>query len=250
MRLEGKIALITGAASGIGAATAGLFAQEGATVYVTDVTEDDGKQVVDQIKADGGKASFIKHDVASEEEWEAAVKQVLDNEGRLDILVNNAGYSGSTTEDSMDLGAFEILMNVNIKGVFLGLKAVIPTMREAGGGSIVNISSISGNLGQHKVHIGYNGSKGAVRLMTKASATQNGDAGIRVNSVHPGIMPLMKSVTISRPAEAQNAVMARIPLGRAGKTIEVGHAVLFLASDDASYISGAELYVDGGYLAN
>jgi len=250
MRLAGKVALITGAASGIGAATAGLFAQEGATVFVTDVTVADGEQVVEQINADGGKASFIKHDVSSEEEWTSAVKQVLDQEGRLDILVNNAGYSGSTTEDSMDLGAFEILMNVNIKGVFLGLKSVIPAMREAGGGSIVNISSISGNTGQHRVHIGYNGSKGAVRMMTKASATQNGDAGVRVNSVHPGIMPLMKSVSMKQPPAAQESVLGRIPLGRAGETTEVGHAILFLASDDASYITGAELYVDGGYLAN
>ena len=249
MRLDGKVAIVTGGASGIGAATAALFAKEGAITVITDVTESDGHQVVDSIKAEGGRASFQKLDVTSEEDWNTVVGQVLEQEGRIDVLVNNAGYSGSTTEDSMDLEAFNILMDVNVRGVFLGMRAVIPAMREAGGGSIVNISSISGNVGQQRVHVGYNASKGAVRIATKAAAVQNGSAGIRVNSVHPGIMPLMKSVTLSQPPAAQNSVMARIPLGRVGKTTEVGHAVLFLASDDASYITGAELYVDGGYLA-
>ena len=249
MRLDGKVAIVTGGASGIGAATAALFAKEGAITVITDVTESDGHQVVDSIKAEGGRASFQKLDVTSEEDWNTVVGQVLEQEGRIDVLVNNAGYSGSTTEDSMDLEAFNILMDVNVRGVFLGMRAVIPAMQEAGGGSIVNISSISGNVGQQRVHVGYNASKGAVRIATKSAAVQNGSAGIRVNSVHPGIMPLMKSVKLSQSPAAQSTVMARIPLGRVGKTTEVGHAVLFLASDDASYITGAELYVDGGYLA-
>ncbi len=249
MRLKNKKALITGASSGIGAATAKLFAKEGAKVFITDVNVNDGNSVVEEIISKGGRAIFLEHDVRSENDWKKVMENILDAEGQLDILVNNAGYSGSTTEDSMDLKAFETLMDINIKGVFLGLKAVVPAMRESGGGSIINISSVSGNVGQHKVHIGYNGSKGAVRLMTKSSAVQNGDAGIRVNSVHPGIMPLMKSVTISQAPAAQESIKARIPLGRPGKPIEVGYAILFLASEESSYITGSEIHVDGGYLA-
>ena len=249
VRLAGKTALITGAASGMGAAEAKLFAREGATVIVTDVTEDMGQQVAAQIEGDGDSATFVRLDVTSEDDWNEVVSQTVEQEGRLDILVNNAGFTGSSTEDSMDLGAFETLMAVNVRGVFLGMKTAIPVMRDAGGGSIVNISSISGNVGQDVVHVGYNASKGAVRIATKAAAVQNGKEGIRVNSVHPGIMPPMRTARLTADPVQREKMIARVPMGREGEPEEVAYAVLFLASDEASYITGAELYVDGGYLA-
>ena len=249
VRLAGKTALITGAASGMGAAEAKLFAREGATVIVTDVTEDMGQQVAAQIEGDGDSATFVRLDVTSEDDWNEVVSQTVEQEGRLDTLVNNAGFTGSSTEDSMDLGAFETLMAVNVRGVFLGMKTAIPVMRDAGGGSIVNISSISGNVGQDVVHVGYNASKGAVRIATKAAAVQNGKEGIRVNSVHPGIMPPMRTARLTADPVQREKMIARVPMGREGEPEEVAYAVLFLASDEASYITGAELYVDGGYLA-
>ncbi len=249
MRLDGKIAIVTGAASGMGAEEVRLFAREGATVVATDVAEARGREVAGDIVASGGKATFMRHDVASEDDWSAVVSRTVEREGRVDVLVNNAGFTGSSTEDSMDLGAFDTLMDVNLRGVFLGMRAVIPVMRGQGGGSIVNISSISGNIGQDVVHVGYNATKGGVRLVTKAAAVQNGGDGIRVNSVHPGIMPPMRTARLTADPALRERWMARIPLGRAGEPIEVANAVLFLASDEASYITGAELYVDGGYLA-
>ncbi len=249
MRLEGKIAIITGAASGMGAAEARLFAREGATVIATDITEDTGQEVAAEIVAEGGNATFVKLDVTSEGEWESVVGDTVAREGRLDILVNNAGFAGSSTEDSMDLGAFDTLMAVNLRGVFLGMKTAIPVMRNGGGGSIVNISSISGNVGQEVVHLGYNATKGGVRIITKAAAVQNGRDGIRVNSVHPGLMPAMRTAKLTADPTLRERWVKRIPLGRVGEPEEVANAVLFLASDEASYISGAELYVDGGYLA-
>tara|TARA_Y100001960_G_C14573451_1_gene777055 strand:- start:230 stop:982 length:753 start_codon:yes stop_codon:yes gene_type:complete len=249
MRLNGKIAIITGAASGMGAAEARLFAREGATVVVTDIAEDMGFKVVEEISVAGGNATFVKMDVTSETEWETVVGDTLLREGRLDILVNNAGFAGSSTEDSMDLGAFDTLMAVNLRGVFLGIKTAIPVMRDGGGGSIVNISSISGNIGQEVVHLGYNATKGGVRIITKAAAVQNGKDGIRVNSVHPGILPAMRTAKLTAEPTLRERWIQRIPLGRVGEPEEVANAVLFLASDEASYISGAELYVDGGYLA-
>jgi NAD(P)-dependent dehydrogenase (short-subunit alcohol dehydrogenase family) len=249
MRLDGKIAIITGAASGMGAAEARLFAREGATVIATDITEDLGYEVVEEIASAGGKAAFVKMDVTSETEWETVVGDTVRREGRLDILVNNAGFTGSSTEDSMDLGAFDTLMAVNLRGVFLGIKTAIPVMRDGGGGSIVNISSISGNIGQEVVHLGYNATKGGVRIITKAAAVQNGKDGIRVNSVHPGILPAMRTARLTAEPTLRERWIQRIPLGRVGEPEEVANAVLFLASDEASYVSGAELYVDGGYLA-
>ena len=249
MRLDGKIAIITGAASGMGAAEARLFAREGATVIATDITEDLGYEVVEEIASAGGKAAFVKMDVTSETEWETVVGDTVRREGRLDILVNNAGFTGSSTEDSMDLGAFDTLMAVNLRGVFLGIKTAIPVMRDGGGGSIVNISSISGNIGQEVVHLGYNATKGGVRIITKAAAVQNGKDGIRVNSVHPGILPAMRTAKLTAEPTLRARWIQRIPLGRVGEPEEVANAVLFLASDEASYVSGAELYVDGGYLA-
>jgi len=249
MRLDGKVALITGGASGMGASMARIFAGEGAKVVVADVLEAEGKAVVADITRANGAAMFHRLDVSNETEWKAAVDAALAAYGRLDILVNNAGLSGSAVEDLFETAAWDRLMAVNAGGVFLGMKFAVPLMTAQGGGAIVNVSSISGITGQHGVHVGYNASKGAVRTLTKAAAVQHGVDNIRVNSVHPGLMPPMRSSGRTADPEVRAKMLRQVPMGRAGRPEEVANAVLFLASDEASYITGAELWVDGGYLA-
>ena len=249
MRLNGKVALVSGGASGMGQSEALIFAREGARVVVADVLETEGRQVADKIKAAGGQATFVKLDVSNEAEWEKVVKATLEGFGKLDVLVNNAGISGTFDPDMLSTAAWDRLMDINAKGVFLGMKTVIPVMQRAGGGAIVNISSISGFVGQTGVHMAYNASKGAVRIMTKTAAVQYAKDGIRVNSVHPGMMPPMRSSKTSADPVWRDKMIKAVPMKRAGRVEEVAHAVLFLASDEASYITGTELVVDGGYLA-
>ncbi len=249
MRLQGKVALITGSANGMGKAEASLFAKQGARVVVADLLETEGQQVATAITEDGGEAAFVRLDVTQEEDWQEVVTTTVTRFGKLDILVNNAGLSGTHTQDLTSVEAWDKLMDINAKGVFLGMKYAIPVMQQAGGGAIVNISSISGFIGQEFIHMGYNASKGAVRLMTKSAAVQYAKHGIRVNSVHPGMMPPMQSATTSADPERRQQRLSLVPMGRSGRTEEVGYAVLFLASDEASYITGTELVVDGGYLA-
>ena len=249
MRLQGKVAVVTGAASGMGETEARMFAQEGAKVVGADLLEEDGRRVVAAIAAAGGEARFARLDVTSEEDWQEIVTTTVSHFGRLDILVNNAGISGTFDPDLMSTVAWDRLMAVNARGVFLGMQDAIPAMQRAGGGSIVNISSISGFVGQDAIHMAYNASKGAVRLMTKSAAVQYAKDGIRVNSVHPGVMPPMRTSQASADPARRAAMLANVPMGREGRREEVGYAVLFLASDEASYITGTELVVDGGYLA-
>jgi NAD(P)-dependent dehydrogenase (short-subunit alcohol dehydrogenase family) len=249
MRLSGKVALVTGAANGMGQSEALIFAREGAKVAVADLLETEGRQVADKIKAAGGQAIFVKLDVASEAEWEKAVKATVDAFGKLDVLVNNAGISGTFDPDTLSTSAWDKLMEINAKGVFLGMKHAIPAMQRAGGGSIINISSISGVVGQLGIHMAYNASKGAVRTMTKSAAVQYAKDNIRVNSVHPGMLPPMKSSKGSADPAWRDKMIRAVPLKREGRVEEVAHAVLFLASDEASYITGVELPVDGGFLA-
>ncbi len=246
MRLAGKVALVSGAASGMGRSEAEIFAREGAKVIVADVLEAEGKQVADKI---GAAARFVKLDVTSEAEWDAAVKAAVSAFGKLDVLVNNAGISGTIDPDMLSSTAWDRVMAVNAKGVFLGMKYAIPEMKKAGGGAIVNISSISGFVGQSGVHMAYNASKGAVRIMTKTAAVQHAADGIRVNSVHPGMLPPMRSSKGSADPEWRARMIRAVPMKREGRVEEVAHAVLFLASDEASYITGTELVVDGGFLA-
>jgi len=248
MRLKDKVAIISGAASGMGASTARIFAAEGAKVVVTDLLEDEGRAVVAEITGAGGEARFQKLDVTCEADWDNVVSETLAAHGRLDILVNNAGISGSHP-DRLNIETWDSQMNINAKGVFLGMRAVIPTMQKAGRGSIVNISSISGFVGQGFVHMGYNAAKGAVRLATKSAAVQFAADGIRVNSVHPGIRPAMRPSTRTADPEVRAKMIAAVPAGREGRVEEVAYANLFLASDEASYITGIEVPVDGGYLA-
>ena len=248
MRLEGKVALISGGARGMGAEEARIFAREGAKVIIGDISEEEGKAVESQIAEAGGEALFVTLDVTKEDDWARAVDQAVARFGKLDVLVNNAGISSRSFNDDTGVDAWDKIMEVNSKGVFLGTRAAIPKMLEAGGGSIVNISSIMGLVGSAGGHPAYNASKGAVRIFTKAIAVRHGKDNIRVNSVHPGFMPPMAS-GIAYDQDQRRQSLEQTPLGREGRVEEVANAVLFLASDEASYISGAELAVDGGFTA-
>ena len=246
MRLEGKVALITGGASGMGQSEAVIFAKEGAKVVVADVLEAEGQQVADGL---GKMGRFVRLDVTSELAWQEAIAATLSQFGKLDVLVNNAGISGTFDPDTLSTSAWDRLMEVNAKGTFLGMKHAIPVMEKAGGGAIVNISSVSGFVGQKGIHMAYNASKGAVRLMTKSAAVQYAWSGIRVNSVHPGVMPAMRTSKATADPAFREQMLAGVPMRRPGRVEEVAYAVLFLASDEASYITGTELVVDGGWLA-
>ncbi len=248
MRLKDKVAIITGAAAGMGAATARLFAREGAKLVLTDIDEKDGPAVAADIVRTNGNARFEKHDVSSDTDWQRIVDAALAAYGRIDILINNAGVSGSIP-DKLDLDMWDRQFSINARGNFLGIRAVVPTMQKQMSGSIVNISSISGVVGQAYVHMAYNAAKGAVRTMTKAAAVQYAPENIRVNSVHPGIMPPMRTSKLTADPAVREKMIRAVPMRREGRIEEVAYANLFLASDEASYITGVELMVDGGYTA-
>jgi len=248
MRLKDKVAIVTGAASGMGASTAKIFAAEGAKVMCADVNDTDGEAVVGIITQAGGVARYQHLDVSDVDQWQAAVDAAVAAWGTIDVLVNNAGVAGSDP-DRLSLAVWEQQMNINARGVFLGMRAVIPVMQKAKGGSIVNTSSISGITGQIFVHMGYNAAKGAVRTMSKAAAVQFARDGIRVNSVHPGLLPPMRTSVLSADPKVRAGMLRAVPMGREGRVEEVANANLFLASDEASYITGIELPVDGGFLA-
>jgi len=249
MRLAGKVALISGGARGMGAEEGRLFAKEGAKVILGDVLEADGKTVEQQIRATGGEATFVRLDVTSEADWEHAVATAERLYGRLDVLVNNAGIGGGNPIEHTTVDEWERTMAINAKGVFLGTRAAIPAMRRAGGGSIINISSQLGLVGTDNSSPQYQASKGAVRLLTKATAIQYAKDKIRANSVHPG--PIVTAMTERRRAdpEVYRLMLSRIPLGRYGQPEEVALGVLYLASDEASFVTGSELVIDGGWTA-
>lgn len=263
-RLANKVALISGSASGIGRETALLFAREGAKVVVTDIHDAPGTECVDQIIAKGGSAIFRHLDVANEEDWVAAIAATKAQFGRLDILVNNAGMAIAGDITLMSLADWRRQQAVNLDGVFLGIKHAIPLMRASGGGSIVNISSTAAIVGTANL-ISYSAAKGGVRALTKSVALQCAAAkdGIRVNSVHPGVIntPIYGTLEglpqhgaggantkhIGRDPEALGALVA--PLGLAGQPYDIAAGILYLASDDARYVTGAELVIDGGLIA-
>ena len=249
MRLQGKVAIITGGARGQGAAEARMFAREGAKVVFGDVLDDEGREVEAEIAAAGGEAVYLRLDVTDEDSWREAVGTAVSRFGRVDILVNNAGIASWNAGDDASVEEWDRIMEINAKGVFLGTKAVIPAMRDTGGGSIVNISSISGMVGQANIHPGYNASKGAVRILTKSTAVQHAAEGIRCNSIHPGpVKTPMTERSWSNP-EWLKATERRTPLGRYAEPDEIAYGVLFLASDESSFMTGSEMVIDGGVTA-
>lgn len=252
-RLDGKVALVTGAASGLGAASARRLALEGAKVVLTDVSADAGHAVTEQIAHAGGQAAFMPHDVTSQSDWERTADAAVERFGRLDVLVNNAGVSGGLQElMTLDYEAWRRILTVNLDGVFLGLRYAGPAIARTGGGSIINISSILGKVGMAGA-AAYCASKGGVALLTKAAALEWAPLGIRVNSVHPGFIdtPMVSGALqqVENANEMRDMLISRHALGRFGLPREVADAVLFLASDESSFITGAELVVDGGYTA-
>ena len=249
MRLEGKVAIITGGARGQGATEARMFAQEGARVVIGDVRDEQGMQVEAEIRELGGEAVYLHLDVTSADDWQQAVDTAEQRFGKVDVLVNNAAIVLRKNIEETTVDDWDNIMEINAKGVFLGTKTVIPAMRRAGGGSIINISSISG-----LVSIGppaYIATKGAVRLFTKSTAIQYAAENIRANSIHPGSVDTdmrREGMGASTPEEIQERVN-QIPLGRVGTTEDIAYGVLFLASDESSFMTGSEVVIDGGYTA-
>ncbi|MBC7521845.1 MAG: glucose 1-dehydrogenase [Sandarakinorhabdus sp.] len=250
-RLAGKVAIVTGAGSGLGAATARRLAAAGAAVMLTD-REPAGETVALAIAATGATASFARHDVAIEADWTAVVAATLAAFGRIDILVNNAGIGVGAPLLEETLEGWRQTMAVNLDGVFLGMRAVGPAMVAQASGSIINLSSILGKVGSPGVSA-YCASKGGVLMLTKAAAIEWAPLGIRVNSVHPGYFETPMVTNVIAASEDGNAMRTQIiaahPLGRLGHPSEIADAVLFLASDESSFMTGAELVVDGGYTA-
>ena len=248
MRLEGKVALITGAARGQGAAEARLFAQEGAKVILADVSDPEGIAVAAEIAEAGGDAIYVHLDVTDESQWDAAVQSAVTSFGKLDILVNNAGIwrRGHVMETSSE--QWDDIMDVNAKGVFLGTKSAIPEMRKAGGGSIVNISSTAGLVGS-KTSSAYSASKGAVRIFSKSTAIQYASEGIRANSIHPGPIDTDMGDQVWPDPTSREASISRTALSRIGTAQDIAYGALYLASDESSFVTGSELVIDGGVTA-
>lgn len=249
-RMKGKTVIITGAASGMGAAGAGLLAREGANVLVTDIRADGAAQVAAGIREQGLSAEHCGLDVTDAAQWQAAVDKALAAWGRVDVLVNNAGLPGTPdTWEQATLESLNKLIELNLSGQFLGIKTVIPAMERTGGGSVVNMSSIAGMIAFPGLHPGYGASKGANRLLSKCAAIDLAGRGIRVNSVHPGVIRTPQSEYLFDDPDVIKVIHSKIPLARAGRPEEVANVVLFLASDESSYMTGAELVVDGGFTA-
>ena len=256
-RVAGKVAIVTGGASGIGLSCAQRLAAEGAAVVITDIQTAAGQDAVNAISAAGGTAFFIEHDVTSELAWADALAAAMAKYGRLDILVNNAGIGIGGSIVDMALADWQRQQAINLDGVFLGLKHAIPAIRDSGGGSIINISSVAGIKGAPNL-AAYNATKGGVRLLTKGVALEcaQNRSGVRVNSVHPGVIntPIWEKVNPEFHEDGQNrvdldAMAAMVPTGILGQPEDVANGVLFLASDESSYMTGTELVIDGGLCA-
>lgn len=263
-KLSGRVALVTGGARGIGAASAKALATAGAAVLITDLLDEDGERTASDIVSAGGKAGYIRHDVREESDWIKAVNEAEQRFGGLDILVNNAGIFAMKPMLTTSIEEFRQMQAVNVEGVFLGMKTSIPALSKrsgqwAGGCAIINLSSVAGLTGA-AFAVPYNASKGAVRLMTKGAALECAQMGqkIRVNSVHPGVIDTMMGQKVmddfvaaggGSANEVRSNVISLHPLGRLGVAADIANAIVFLASDDASFITGTELVVDGGMTA-
>ena len=247
-RLEGRVAVVTGAASGIGKATARRLADEGAAVLVTDIDVDGGAATVKEITGAGGRADFLRHDVTSEEDWAAACSKAVESFGGLDILVNNAGMGDIKPIEDTTLAEWDRTVAIDQTGVFLGMKIAAPHLKASEHASVINISSIFGASGGFGVSPAYHAAKGAVRTLTKNVALHWSTEGIRVNSIHPGFIatPILEQ---SRGTEIWDGMTALTPMGRLGEPEDIAAGVAYLASDDAAFVTGLELYIDGGYMA-
>lgn len=257
MRLAGKVAYISGGGTGIGRATAEVFAEQGAKVVISGLQLSDLESCVGAIKSKGGEVLALEQDVTQEESWPTVMAATIEAFGRLDIMVNNAGIALAGSVEDETLTNWRKTQAVNIEGVFMGTQAAIKTMKGSGGGSIINVSSIEGLIGEPTV-AAYNASKGAVRIFSKSAALHCAQSGynIRINTLHPGFIETAMTTTnvVEQFGEdvaeqVMAGVMAKVPLGRAGQAREMATSILFLASDDSSYMTGAELVVDGGYTA-
>lgn len=247
-RLDGRVALVTGGASGIGKATALRLASEGASLVVTDITDEAGAGVAAQIGDAGGRAVFVHHDVTSEIDWLTAVSLAAEEFGGLDILVNNAGTGDLATIEETSLLDWERTIAIDQTGVFLGMKTASELLAESGHGSVINISSIFGTIGGFGTSPAYHAAKGAVRTLTKNVALHWAAAGVRVNSIHPGFI-LTPLLDPAMGTDVEELMVSTTPMGRLGQPEEVAAGVAYLASDDASFVTGSELYIDGGYIA-
>ena len=257
MRLEGKVALITGGSRGMGAAMARLFAQEGAKVVIGDILEAEGRQVEAEITQAGGEARFVRLDVTREDEWRQAIDTAVSQYGKLNVLVHNAGIIRLVVEggvhramklEEMDPEAWDEVIDVNLKGTYLGTRLAIPEMRKAGGGSIIIISSVGGLTGSASSPA-YGASKGAVRIFAKNVAIQYAKDGIRANSIHPGYIETPMIKDLYADPEFRQAKMREVPLDRLGRPEDVAYGALYLASDESSFVTGSELVIDGGIYA-
>lgn len=253
-RVKDKVALVTGASAGLGKAAALMLAREGAKVVVSDIKNDEGQAVVDQIAKGGGEALFVEHDVAEENQWRAAVERTIERFGRLDVVVNNAGVLLEANVEETSLEDWRWLMRINLDGVFLGTRSGIEAMKKSGGGSIINLSSIEGIIGDPKL-AAYNASKGGVRIFTKSAALHCAKAGynIRINSIHPGYIwtPMVEAYAREQgDVEAVHEELNKLhPIGHTGEPDDIAYGVLYLASDESKFVTGSELVIDGGYTA-
>jgi NAD(P)-dependent dehydrogenase (short-subunit alcohol dehydrogenase family) len=250
MRLEKKVALITGGAQGLGAAIAARFAEEGALVFLGDLKAETGEAMAARINKTGGRARFLTLDVTQESSWTAALAAVEKEAGRLDILVNNAGINIREPIEAMKAENLDTMLAVNVKGPFLGIKHAIPLLRKSGGGSVINMSSVCGLIGHRYTTEAYTVTKGAVTLLTKTIAVRYAKDNIRCNSLHPSTVdtPLMQELFKDPARKAER--LGEVPLGRLAVTADVANAALFLASDEAAFLNGVALPVDGGTTAD
>ncbi len=247
-RVQDKVCLVTGAASGMGREHALLLAEQGACIVLTDLNTSAGQAVANEIKASGGKAIFIKHDVASEEDWLQVIETAQQHYDKVDVLVNNAGVLILKSIQETSTQDWDFVQNINTRGVFYGIKHILPAMQKAGGGSIINISSIYGIVGAPSAGA-YQASKGAVRLLTKTTAIEYAEHNIRVNSVHPGVIATDMTKEIMVDEASTDALLGSTIIRRPAHPKEISWGVLFLASDESSYMTGSELVIDGGYTA-
>jgi len=249
MRLKGKIAIITGAAGGIGSAISLRFVEEGATVFLCDLDESSGKELEKKIHLSGGKANFFRMDVTLEEDWKKIISKSVQLFDKLDILVNNAGINIRKPIEEMEVEEWDTMMRVNVRSMFLGIKHALPAMRKQKMGSIINMSSICGLIGHKYTPEAYTASKGAITLLTKSTAVRYARDGVRINSLHPSTVRTDLANKMLVDPEKMQERLDEIPLGRLATVTDVANAALYLASDESSFLTGVSLPVDGGLTA-